>query len=168
MNTKMISKFLSRTAMVIITGGSSGIGAAFIKLILESCPEIIICNLSRSAPKEQSPRLFHISCDLSDSDALAQGCEAVKSKIQEKGTDGELLLINNSGFGVYGRLQEVSRREQLNMIDLNIRAMVDLTMRLLPELQKKGGAVINIASILAFIPMPYFSVYSGSHITREK
>jgi short-subunit dehydrogenase len=75
---------------------------------------------------------------------------------------GELLLVNNSGFGDYGPMQEADIDKQLNMIDLNIRAVVDLTARLLPLMQERGGVVMNIASTAAFQPTPYLATYGAT------
>ena len=56
------------------------------------------------------------------------------------------MLINNSGFGDYGRQQDSDRAKQLQMIDLNVRAVVDLTAQLLPQMLERGGCVVNVAS----------------------
>ena len=62
---------------------------------------------------------------------------------------GKLLLINNSGYGRYGPFPGAEDPHQLGMIDVNIRACVDLTGRLLPALREQGGHVVNIASTAA-------------------
>jgi short-subunit dehydrogenase len=73
-----------------------------------------------------------------------------------------VLLFNNSGFGDYGCLHDLSGAKQLSMIDLNVRAVVDLTVRLLPQLRARGGAVVNIASTAGFQPTPYLATYGAT------
>ena len=75
---------------------------------------------------------------------------------------GRLLLINNSGFGAYGRFPAPNLGHQLEMLDVNIRGLVDLTGRMLPLLQARGGAIINVASTAAFQPTPYLATYGAS------
>ena len=83
-------------------------------------------------------------------------------KIIKSAPKGEVILFNNSGFGDYGRFQDLNPDKQLSMIDLNIRAVVDLTHKLLPSMEKRGGAVVNIASVAAFQPTPYLATYGAT------
>jgi hypothetical protein len=71
-------------------------------------------------------------------------------------------LINNSGFGSYGPFPEPGLEENLRMADLNMRAPLLLTARLLPLLLARGGAVVNISSIAAFQPTPLMSLYGAT------
>lgn len=153
---------LNRFSVVVVTGGSSGIGCSIIKAIQNVVPEATVCNLSRSKPD-----LFlgkngvHLTTDLSDAESL-QAAATELERIIADAPDGEVLLVNNSGFGDYGPLQEAETGKQLNMIDLNVRAVVDLTTKLLPAIQARGGAVMNIASTAAFQPTPYLATYGAT------
>ncbi|MBL8895042.1 MAG: SDR family NAD(P)-dependent oxidoreductase, partial [Rhizobiales bacterium] len=70
------------------------------------------------------------------------------------------ILINNAGFGLAGNAVDLSRDEQLRMIDLNVRALTDLTLRFLPGMiSRRGGGVINIASVAGFMPGPGMAIY---------
>ena len=82
--------------------------------------------------------------------------------IIDAASEGELLLVNNSGFGDYGKVHQLDIDKQLEMIDLNIRAIVDLTGRLMPQLEKRGGVVMNIASTAGFQPTPFLATYGAS------
>ncbi|MBM3854866.1 MAG: SDR family NAD(P)-dependent oxidoreductase, partial [Verrucomicrobia bacterium] len=75
---------------------------------------------------------------------------------------GRILLVNNSGFGAFGRFPEPGLDRQLELIDVNVRAVVDLTGRLLPTLRARGGAILNIASTVAFQPTAYAATYGAS------
>ena len=80
----------------------------------------------------------------------------------DQSPEGKILLINNSGFGDYGKFDQLDNDKQLNMLDLNIRAVVDLTQRLMPKLLERGGVVLNVASTAAFQPTPYLATYGAT------
>lgn len=86
----------------------------------------------------------------------------VSEWLQENVPDGRILLINNSGFGLFRPFPEPALEKQLEMIDLNVRALVHLTGRLLPLLRARGGAVMNLASTVAFQPTPLAATYAAS------
>lgn len=155
---------LQTFSAVVLTGGSSGIGKSFIELAGKMLPELRFCNLSRSKPDIKSGQLnvCHIGCDLSDAADLARAADGVIDWLTREAPAGQILLINNSGFGAYGRFPEPNLDRQLQLLDLNIRALVDLTGRLLPTLRQRGGAVMNIASTAAFQPMPFMATYGAS------
>lgn len=155
---------LSEYAVIIVTGGSSGIGKAFIEHARKLNSDVIICNLSRRMPDGflGQLKLRHVPCDLSDSGTLAGAAEELIRFLREAAPQGKLMLVNNSGFGGYGRVDELGRNHQLEMIDVNVRAVVDLTARLLPELKARGGAVLNIASTAAYQPTPYMATYGAT------
>ena len=156
------TEYLKHTSVIIITGGSSGIGCSIIKAIKNLAPTALICNLSRSKPGDFFDQNgIHIATDLSDSKAVAAAADQLNIIIVEAAA-GEVLLINNSGFGDYGRQQDLDRTKQLQMIDLNVRAVVDLTAHLLPQMLERGGCVVNIASIAGFQPTPYLATYGAT------
>lgn len=159
-----LSEALSPYAAVVVTGGSSGIGKSFIELVGKLNPDICVCNLSRREPDGKSAglKLCHIGIDLAEPGGTANGAAAVEAWLGREVPPGRLLLINNSGFGGYGTFPEPSPAHQVEMIDLNVRAVVDLTARLLPALRARGGAVVSIASTAAFQPTAYMSVYGGT------
>jgi short-subunit dehydrogenase len=155
---------MSEFSVMIVTGGSSGIGKAFIEHAVKLNPEVVICNLSRRKPAIflTELKLRHVAVDLSDATALQGAADEVLNYLNHCAPPGKVLLVNNSGFGGYGKSDELDRGHQLEMIDLNVRAVVDLTNRLLPELRKRGGAVVNIASTAAFQPTAYLATYGAT------
>ncbi|TVP77998.1 MAG: SDR family NAD(P)-dependent oxidoreductase [Puniceicoccaceae bacterium] len=154
--------YFKRFSVIVITGGSSGIGCSIIKAILKLRPELWICNLSRSKPDIfLGENGLHQGVDLSDPAALAEVADALLQRLSEA-PPGELLLVNNSGFGDYGRMHELKQQKQLAMIDLNIRAVVDLSTRLLPTLLARRGVIVNIASTAAFQPTPFLAIYGAT------
>ncbi len=159
-----LSEEVTRYATVIITGGSSGIGKSFIKTLATLHPGVLICNLSRRVPgiNMSQLNLRHVPCDLSKHDELSAGADEVLRILNEEAPAGPVLLINNSGFGAYGVFPDPNLGHQLEMMDVNMRAVVDLTGRLLPCLKMRGGAIITVASTAAFQPTPYLATYGAT------
>ena len=148
--------------LVVVTGASSGIGRSLIKAIRSIAPHVVVCNLSRNKPDfftENS--LLHFPTDLSDPKAIEATADEVLGVLPDNG-EGQVLLINNSGFGDYGRFQQLDSAKQLEMIDVNVRAVVDLTSRLLPALIQRGGTIVTIASTAAFQPTAYLATYGAT------
>lgn len=154
--------FQSYTA-IIVTGGSSGLGRAFIRNALTVHPSVRICNLSRSKPATFSDEksLHHISCDLAREGEVEHAAGQLDDWLQGI-PSGRLLLINNSGFGAYGRFPEPNLSRHLEMIDVNVRGLVQLTGRLLPKLRARGGTIITIASTTAYQPTPFAATYGAT------
>lgn len=127
-------------------------------------PTAVICNLSRRAPhiSEAELKLRHIPTDLSDPEQIAKAVTSVLHILNAEAPNGRVLLINNSGFGIFGRFLESKIDQQLGMIDVNIRAVVELTSRLLPTIIARRGGIINIASTAAFQPTPLIATYGAT------
>jgi short-subunit dehydrogenase len=155
---------LQTFSAVVLTGGSSGIGKSFIDLGSTLAPHLWFCNLSRSTPVINNPqlKLCHIACDLSDTEAVGRAAGEVESFLQREVPAGRVLLINNSGFGSYGLFPEPNLSHHLEMVDVNIRAVVELTGLLLPTLKARGGVIVNVASTVSFQPMPFMATYAAS------
>ncbi len=158
-----LSEVFRSFSAAVITGGSSGLGRAFIRIGRTVHPVLRICNLSRSAPEDFSAEksLRHIPCDLGRISEVEHAARQVGEWLE--GTpSGRVLLINNSGFGAYGVFPEPNLSRQLEMIDVNVRAVVQLTGLLMPAMQTRGGAIITIASTAAFQPVPFAATYGAT------
>ncbi len=161
MNTRFVK--IRTFSAVVLTGGSSGIGLALLKTLSCIHPDLFFCNISRTFPVDfkSSERLRHIACDLTYRPAWEEAVPQVLDFLRTTGT-GRILLVNNSGFGSYGAFPAPNIQHQLDMIDLNVRAPVALVGALLPFLQQRGGAVVNVASTAAFQPTPWMATYGAS------
>jgi uncharacterized protein len=159
-----LSEVLDTFSTVVVTGGSSGIGKSFIELGIRVSERLVICNLSRHEPvtKISGGRLNHFPCDLSQPGAIDRVARDVGQFLQREVPKGRILLINNSGFGAYGHFPKPNLAHQLEMIDVNVRAVVHLTGAMLPLLQARGGVVVNVASTAAFQPTAYMATYGAS------
>lgn len=150
-------------SVAVITGGSSGIGEKFIKTLITIKREIKICNLSRReiAKNLQSERLIHYSCDLADTQSAKKVLEEVSSFV-ESAPAGKVLLINNSGFGSYGEFTGLDQEKEISMLSVNVAGPLAVTQAFLPELQRRGGAIINVASTASFQSTPYLATYGAT------
>jgi uncharacterized protein len=150
-----------------VTGGSSGIGKSFIQLGEKLKPDLLFCNLSRRSPAENifpnaAKKLNHFPCDLSQPAQVTRVAAELVNFLERNVPEGRVLLINNSGFGAFGAVLELDPARQLEMIDVNVRALVQLTGLLLPLLRARGGAIMNIASTAAFQPTPFAATYGAT------
>lgn len=152
-----------RTAL--ITGASSGIGVAFAEQLAAAGLDLIL--VARSTDKlnalarklrKEGCRAEVISQDLSHANAGAKLAKAVAEL--DMTVD---LLVNNAGFGTVGNFHKQAASREAEEVKLNALAVVDLTHAFLPEmLERKAGAIINVASVAAFQAIPYMSVYAAT------
>ncbi|MBC2607671.1 SDR family NAD(P)-dependent oxidoreductase [Pelagicoccus albus] len=154
----------SRYDLAIITGGSSGIGSSIIEGLVNVGRTASIFNISRRIPSSFSigPNRVHLECDLSDRDARKRTLQELIHRIETTDSNGPILLVNNAGLGIYGEIWSKSPQEHLELLEVNVNALVDITVSLLPVLQKRGGAILNISSTSAFQPTPGLSTYGAS------
>ena len=151
---------------VIITGASSGFGAAYAhelapqvrRLILVARREQLLAEL-RAQLMAQYPQLEVLlqPCDLSLPAARAQLITALPPLCQ-----GATLLINNAGLGDYGEFAASAAERNRQMLEVNISALTELSHALIPILKAEGGAIINIASLAADMFIPDFAIYAAS------
>ncbi len=157
---------LAPFTVTVVTGGSSGVGKTFIALLAEASPRMVFCNLSRRAPtglpETVERRLAHVECDLGKPDMRAEAAGEAIRFIRRASNRTRILLINNSGFGSCGNFSDAELAGQLDMLQVNVAGVLDLTSRLLPELRERGGAIINVASLAGFQPTPYMATYGAT------
>lgn len=108
--------------------------------------------LGVSAPFPVRP----VAMDLSDPASVAEYAALLKEAEVEVG-----LLVNASGFGRFQAVMDVPAEENLNMIDLNCRAVAAMCQASVPYMSS-GSAIINIASVAAFQPIPFISIYAAT------
>ncbi len=159
-----LSEALQDFTTVILTGGSSGIGKSFIERCVELNPSLVVCNLSRRAPAiiYEKLKLRHFPCDLAQSATIATTVREVEEFLQREAQTGRVLLLNNSGFGAYGYFPEPEVAHLTEMVDVNVRAVVELTGLLMPLLKRRGGVIVTVASTAAFQPTPFMATYGAT------
>lgn len=147
--------------IAIITGASSGMGKEFCyQLDNMQFDEIwgIALNQEKliTALKDLKTKTRTFAYDLTKKENI----ESLKNILKEENPNVE-WLINCSGFGKFGRHDEIGVEQNVSMIQLNCEALVHLTEIVLPYIQK-GGRIVQIASVAGFQPTPYMAVYGAS------
>src|SRR5437764_1366846 len=150
----------------LITGASSGIGEGFARklaarghnLLLVARTEEKLVMLCSELGRSKSIRAQYVAMDLSEPDAPARLFEEPQQR------DLQIdFLINNAGFGSMGDFAKLNLERELNMIDLNIRSLVELTHRFLqPMRERRSGRIINVASTAGFQAVPYMATYAAT------
>ncbi len=155
---------VSKYGLAIVTGGSSGIGYSIIEQIgtLGLAPEVF--NLSRAKPATfyNVANLRHLECDLSDRALRSDVFGQLEREIDQLPPHGPILLVNNAGFGIYGPVSTHSPARHLEVLEVNVLALVELTTLLLPRILERGGAIVNVASTAAFQPTPLMATYAAA------
>lgn len=153
------------TCVTLITGASSGIGADLARIFAANGHRVAL--VARRADRLEAlaaaivaaggaPPLV-IPCDLTRRDAgdlIAAALDAAAVEID--------ILVNNAGFGLFGPAAALDRAGQLDMVAVNIRALTELSLRFSDSLIRHRGALLNVASIAAFLPGPGMAVYYAS------
>lgn len=150
----------------LITGASGGIGAAFAAELAKRQHNLILVARSEDKLQQLAAKLrqeFKIAIEIIVRDLTVPGTTtAVCDAVVAKGLTVD-LLVNNAGFGDYGIFADRPLAKQVEMVQLNIVALVELSHLFLQGMrERKSGSIINVASIVAFQPMPYLSVYAAS------
>ena len=150
----------------LITGASSGIGAAFARklaargrnVLLVARSEDKLITLCNELGRLSGIRAHYFAVDLLQPEAPAQLLEETQRR--ELVVD---MLVNNAGFGSMGEFVNLDLTRELEMIDLNVKSLVALTHRfLLPMRERKQGTIINVASTAGFQPVPYMATYAAT------
>ncbi len=141
----------------LITGASTGIGRDMARNLHARGIDLILvarsANLLEELKTELDGKPEIISLDLS----VADNCIRLYEMTKDKNID---ILINNAGFGTYGMSSEVPLETELNMIDLNVRALHILTKLFVSDFEKRNsGYILNVASIAAFMSGPLMATY---------
>ena len=150
----------------LVTGASSGIGETFARELASQKMNLILVARSQDKLEKMAVELsskHQIATEVIVQDLTApEAGQAIFDLVKAKDINVD-LLINNAGFGDYGAFGDRHLSKQMNMIQLNIAALVELTGLFLPSMQaKKDGAIINVSSIAGFQPIPYMSVYAAT------
>lgn len=150
----------------LITGASSGIGEAFARrlagagrdLFLVARSEDKLRSLCKELSEEHGIRADHAAIDLSVQGSDRELFETTESR----GLEFD-LLINNAGFGSMGDFAELDLARELEMIRLNITALVALTHRYLAGMrERRSGTIINVSSAASFQPVPFMATYAAT------
>ena len=151
-----------RRPITLITGASAGIGAALARvfanngheLMLVARREQLLIELANEIAARGHPRPHVQPVDLERRDAA----DEIAGAMARLGVEPD-VVVNNAGFGLLGPSSSLSRAEQLAMVDVNVRALTDLSLAFIDALERRRGGILNVASVAAFLPGPHMAVY---------
>lgn len=149
--------------VALITGASAGLGAELARLFAGDGHELVLVarrlsklqDLAAELEKAGAPRVHVLLEDLADVGAP----ESIVGELDKRQLD-VAFLVNNAGFGTTGAFGELDLQREVEMVRVNVAAVVALTRLLLPPmLAQKSGRILNIGSTAGFQPGPYMAVY---------
>ena len=151
--------------IALITGASAGIGAELARvfaahgheLVLVARRENRLAALAAEIAASGRPRPTVLALDLERRDAVA----LIAAELSARGLE-PAIVVNNAGFGLSGGAAALGRDEQLAMIDVNVRALTELSLAFIDSLARHRGGILNVASVAAFLPGPGMAVYYAS------
>jgi short-subunit dehydrogenase len=151
--------------ITLITGASAGIGAALAQVFAAHGHELVmvarreqrLLALADAIAARGGQRPVVLPIDLAQADVA----ERIGSELAARGLEPD-IVVNNAGFGLVGRAVDLDRAEQLGMIDINVRALTDLSLAFVDSLERHRGGILNVASIAGFLPGPGMAVYHAT------
>jgi short-subunit dehydrogenase len=154
----------SRRPVALVTGASSGIGEALARLLAAEGEDLVLVARSQD-------RLEALAAEIAATGRQAYACpadlgtpgagRAVKAELDRLGL-AVRHLVNNAGYGLAGDMVDLSPEGQAGIVDLNCRALTELTALFLPDILALRGGVLNVASVAGFTAGPGFAVYYAS------
>jgi short-subunit dehydrogenase len=153
-------------AYTLITGATSGIGLELAKLLAAAQTPLVISgrNTDKLAQTKTilealgAPSVRCYAADLSQQQGAQQLYDVTKRDNVTVST-----LVNNAGVGMYGCFVDTVLSDEVAMIQTNVASVVVLSKLYAKDMQQAGGGtILNVSSLLAFLPFPYYSVYSAT------
>ncbi len=151
-----------RRPITLITGASSGIGAALAHefashghaLVLVARREQALAAVADAIAAKGKARPAVLRCDVGRIDAARE----IEEALVRLGVEPD-IVVNNAGFALAGPAARLDRAAQLAMIDLNVRALTSLSLAFLTSIERRQGGILNVASVAGFLPGPGMAVY---------
>jgi NAD(P)-dependent dehydrogenase (short-subunit alcohol dehydrogenase family) len=142
--------------VVLITGGSSGIGKSIGDFLLQK--GFVVYGTSRNPNKVLESNFPLLALDVRNTDSIQKAIQHIIA------TSGRIdVVINNAGVGITGPLEEIPTEEIRNNFETNFFGPIEVMKAVLPQMRSQGsGLIINVTSIAGYMGLPYRSVYSAS------
>lgn len=154
-----------RAGWAVITGASSGFGAIFADLLAKRGLSLLLAGRDEVRLNAVAQRVRQstpgIDVELVVGDlGTASGVDALAARLEGRAVE---VLVNNAGFGTYGRFSELDAGRERELVAVNVDALVRLTHAVLPGMLARGrGGILNVASTIAFQPGTYQATYGAS------
>ncbi|KAL3457542.1 short chain dehydrogenase/reductase family protein [Aspergillus heterothallicus] len=144
--------------LVVVTGGSSGIGAGVAQQLAAMGARVVVLDISPLTYKPDTQRILYHQCDLSDEKEIAAVCEKIRSDI-----GNPTVLLNNAGLSRGRTVSEGTYGDNSITLKTNLLAPFLLTKEFLPSMIRQNhGHIFNVASVSAYIPPPGLADYAAS------
>ena len=150
----------------LVTGASSGIGVEIARQLAARGLGVTLVarradrlrTLADSLTSSFGVRVEVIAADLAEPDSRS----AVADTLDSRGLRVE-VLVNNAGVGTFGPVASASRQAEVAIVRIDVEAVVDLCTRFVPGMvSRRSGAILNVASLIAFQPVPFQATYGAS------
>ena len=151
--------------VTLITGASAGIGTELARVFAANGHRVALAArrtdrlaaLAAEITAAGGKPPILVPCDLEQ----ANCGDVIEAALKEAGVEVD-YLVNNAGFGLFGHAVELDRGQQLGIINVNIRALSDLTLRFAPGVIRHRGGILNVGSVAGFLPGPGMAMYYAS------
>src|SRR5262245_33338045 len=152
--------------VALITGASSGIGSALARVFAANGHQLVLVGrrlddlnalADELAATRNGARPLVIALDLARMDTPAR----IAHEMGARGLEAA-YVVNNAGYGIIGDAHEGDRAEQLGMIDVNARALTELSLRFLDSVTRHRGGILNVSSVAAYMPGPGMALYHAT------
>lgn len=158
----------TRSDAVLITGASTGIGAAC-ALALDKIGYRVFAGVRKSTDGESlqqkaGPRLMPVRLDVTDEATILAASHTVRAMMGEAGLAG---LVNNAGIGVAGPIEVLPLDDWRRQFEVNVFGLISVTQTFLPLIRQGRGRIINMGSIAGRAAMPFMAPYSASKYALE-
>lgn len=148
---------MSNPKVVVVTGVSSGIGrATAVKFVEKGCQ--VFGTVRNTAKAQAIPGVVLIEMDIRDDASVQRGIETIIA--QANHID---VLVNSAGVALLGATEETSIAEAQTLFNTNLFGLLRTTKAVLPHMrEQRSGRIVNVSSVLGFLPAPYMGLYSAS------
>ncbi len=126
----------------VVTGGSSGIGKAITETLKDQGAEVFIVDLNEN-PSHKKAGIHTILADITQADVLKNSFEPLSNNID--------ILVNNAGIGFVGNIEQTDDEDFDRLYNVNVKGVFNCIKAILPKMKKKGGVIVNMASIVSHV-----------------
>ncbi|WP_454062476.1 SDR family NAD(P)-dependent oxidoreductase [Candidatus Nitrospira salsa] len=152
--------------LAIVTGASRGIGAEYAQRLASRGYPLLLVGRDKTRLQQVSEHIsrdHHVKVIIECLDLSIVGAAHQLFALAQKSKTPADILINNAGFGMYGTFSDMPMTRIREMLQLHITTVVESTRLFLPTMiERRSGAIINVASVAGFLPIPYMTEYAAT------